>query len=266
MERMHLFEFQDLEWFPQVWRRMLTDVMSFFATTFNVFGPVAPKLKRVLEKLKCRNLVDLCSGGSGPVLQIQRHLESREHYLVDLVLTDKFPNVESFQRASGESSERISHIETPVDATDVPAHLEGFRTLFSSFHHFEPGSARRILQDAVGKKEGIGIFEYTERNLIVWFIPTLLIPLFVWLTTPFIRPYSWERLLWTYIIPIVPLVSLWDGMVSNLRTYSPDELKQLVEKVDCPGYTWEIGRIRSFGACRITYLLGYSTEPALGQS
>lgn len=244
---------------------MLTDVMSSFATSFNVFSPVVPKLKRVLEKLKCRNLVDLCSGGSGPVLQMQTYLEGREDYLVDIVLTDKFPDVENFRRASGESPGRISHIETPVDAADVPAHLKGFRTFFASFHHFEPALARRILEDAVRKKEGIGVFEYTERNLIVWLIPTLLIPPFVWVTTLFIRPYCWERLVWTYIVPVVPLVSLWDGVVSNLRTYSPKELKQLVGKATSPGYRWEIGRVRSFGLCRVTYLLGYSGEHASGQ-
>ncbi len=31
MNRAHLFEFHDLEWFPATWRDLLTDFLSFFA-------------------------------------------------------------------------------------------------------------------------------------------------------------------------------------------------------------------------------------------
>src|SRR5450759_4223616 len=36
--------------------------------------------------------------------------------------------------------------------------------------------------------------------------------------TPWIRPFRWSRLLWTYLIPIIPLVFLFDGVVSCHRT------------------------------------------------
>ena len=41
------------------------------------------------------------------------------------------------------------------------------------------------------------------------------------LLTPFITPRSWSRVLWTYLIPVVPLATCWDGVVSLLRVYSP---------------------------------------------
>ncbi len=45
----------------------------------------------------------------------------------------------------------------------VPRELKGFRTMFTSFHHFPPEEARAILQNAVDAGEGIGIFEITRR-------------------------------------------------------------------------------------------------------
>ena len=128
--------------------------------------------------------------------------------------------------------------------------------MFTAFHHFDPDSAQQVLKDAMGKKEGIGIFEYTERTLI-WFIAMLLAPLLLWVTAPFVlRPFTWQRLLWIYIIPLPLLLDVWDGIVSNLRTYSPEELNVLIAGMKCDEYIWDIGKVRSFGACSITYLIG----------
>ena len=85
----------------------------------------------------------------------------------------------------------------------------------------------------------------------------LLVPLMVLLTTPFIRPFRWSRLLWTYLIPVVPFVSLFDGLVSNLRTYNVRELLQLTEAMDAKSFQWEIGEVKSpAGPIPITYLIG----------
>jgi hypothetical protein len=83
-------------------------------------------------------------------------------------------------------------------------------------------------------------------------------PLLVLLTTPFIRPFHWSRLFWTYLAPVVPAACLWDGLVSVLRIYSPEELQRLVSEI--PGsddFVWDIGRLPVPGApVRITYLIG----------
>lgn len=255
MGRVHLFEFGDQEWLPHAWRALLTAHLDFFARTFNPYGAVVRRLKEILERLDSREMVDLCSGGGGPALEIQRQLEAA-NYSVTLTLTDKFPNVEAYRRAGASANGRIRGVERSVDAMDVPGELSGFRTLFTSFHHFPPRAAARILRDAAAKRVGIGIFEYTERSW-VWLIAAPFIPVYMWLVTLFLRPFRWSRLFWTYLVPIFPLMAGWDGVVSCLRTYSPRELKQLTEEIRAENYAWEIGRVRSFGACYITYLLGY---------
>lgn len=255
MKRIHLFEFHELEGFPQAWRRMLTDILTHFAWHSDPFYPVVPKLGQVLQRLQCREVIDFCSGSSGPILLVRKTLEEEANYPVHVTLTDKYPAPESFARAFVLSGGNISFVTTPVDATDVPAHLKGFRTFFTAFHHFQPCEAKKILQDAVAKKEGIGLFEYTERSLS-WVIPVLLTPLRVWCITPLLRPLTVARLLWTYIMPVVPLVTMWDAMVSNLRTYSAQELQALTEQIPCDDYSWEIGKIGPAN-CKITYLLGF---------
>jgi hypothetical protein len=77
----------------------------------------------------------------------------------------------------------------------------------------------------------------------------------LFLHTPRIRPFRWSRLLWTYLIPIIPLVLLFDGVVSCLRTYRPQELREIVDKLSCSQYRWEIGELAGRRA-PVTYLIG----------
>jgi hypothetical protein len=139
----------------------------------------------------------------------------------------------------------------------VPGELQGFRTMFTSFHHFPPEKARAILQNAVDAGQCIGIFEITRRapSTIALMFPWALMP-FVF--APLIRPFRWSRLLFTYVVPIIPLVLLFDGVVSCLRAYRPQELREMVKKLAGIEYQWEIGEnSREFGPAPITYLIGY---------
>ena len=136
----------------------------------------------------------------------------------------------------------------------MPAELEGFRTIFTAFHHFPPAEARAILADAVQRGQGIGVFEIARRAPL-----EIAVVAFTWLGTlvsvPFMRPWRWSRLVWTYLPPVLPIVGTFDGVVSCLRTYSKAELKELVRGLDT--YTWEIGDFRGrWSPLRGTYLIG----------
>jgi len=254
MGRKHLVELHELPWFPAVWRDLLTDFLSFHASVFKPYACVAPLLAEALKGGGATRIIDLCSGAGRPLLSLVPSLRRLGLHDLRVTLTDKYPNMEA-RKSIGQTGV-VTYLEISIDAIDVPSDLKGFRTLFTSFHHFRPEVARTVLADAVSKNEGIGIFEYTERNWLIWTLPTLLIPLFVWLCTPFFRPFRWRRLLWTYLIPVVPIVAMWDGFVSNLRTYSVEELRDLVRQTGGQGYEWKIGRVRSLGLSRVTYAIG----------
>ena len=253
--RIHLVEFHELAWFPAVWRDLLTDFLSFYATSFKPYANVASLLAEALEESGSARIVDLCSGAGRPLMSLVPALRRLGLSDLQVTLTDKYPTLEA-RKSVEEIGGVVTYLETPIDAVDLPSNLKGFRTLFTSFHHFRPDAARAVLANAVSKDEGVGIFEYTERNVLIWTLPTLLIPVFVWLCMPLIRPFRWRRLVWTYLIPVVPMIAMWDGLVSNLRTYSVGELRDLVRQSGGRGYEWKIGRVRSFGMSRITYAIG----------
>lgn len=261
MSRMHLFELGDMPWFPRTLHEYTTDYLSFVErlSRKSVAAFAAP-IRRLLEHSPERRVVDLCSGGAGPWMALYDQIDAGGEAPVDVLLTDLNPNVPAFERARELSRGRIDFRVEPVDAAAVPEELAGVRTIFNGLHHFRPAQARAVLADAARRRRPIGVFEMLGRSL-----PQLatapIIPLLVLLSTPFLRPFRAGRLLWTYLVPVLPLAILWDGVVSMLRVYSPAELAELIRGLEQPGYRWEIDTL-SMGAISLPYLLGYPTEEA----
>jgi hypothetical protein len=244
MRRVQLIEIHEQSWFPSSLRDDVTDAMQFGFNLLRAYAPTAPLLQSVIDSTGNRmnsgksstgqSIVDMCSGGGGPWLDLARQLRCRDvgenSAGLQICLTDKYPNLEAFKSVSASSDHHITFYPEPVDAMKVPGALKGLRTMFTSFHHFSPEDARAILQNAVDAGESVCIFEATKRApLTMGLIFAGILLLF--LHTPRIRPFRWSRLLWTYLIPVIPLVLLFDGVVSCLRTYRPQELREMVEKL-----------------------------------
>jgi hypothetical protein len=260
MSRVYLFEFTDQPWYPSVFRRIQTDYLQFVATQGAGHENLIPLLKRALHHTGRMEFVDLCSGASGPWMKLYQQLK-QEGLNVKVTLTDKFPNPEALKRWVGLSHGEICYLPEPVDATNVPDHLVGMRTMFEGFHHFRPEQARLILQDAVDKRAVIGIFEASlkpPQGPIIFALSPLMTLLGYLFATPFIRPRIWSRFLWTYLLPIVPLATCWDGLVSFLRVYSPREMRAMVDSLKRNDYYWEIGEAPIGTPLFVfSYLVGY---------
>jgi hypothetical protein len=262
MRRVQFIELHEQPWLPSSLRHGITDVLQFGLNVFRAYAPIAPLLQGALRSSHSEAIVDLCSGGGGPWLDLYPKLQRDGHPALQIVLTDKYPNLRAFQHAAAASENHIGFCPDSVDAANVPPELKGFRTMFTSLHHFPPAEARAVLQNAVDAKQGIAIFEVTRRAAATIGL------MFLWALTPFVltpwvRPFRWSRLLWTYVLPIIPIVLLFDGVVSCLRTYRPDQLREMVDHLGATGYQWELGE-HSEGKRRvpITYLIGFPRPPA----
>jgi len=262
MRRHHLGEIEDKLWVPSTLRNLMTDILEFIVVKYQIYVPVIPLIKEAMEHMKTGRIIDLCSGSSGPWSQILASLQEQQES-ASVTLTDKYPNLQAFEEIKERSGSKIQYVAEAVDATNVPAYLKGMRTIFSAFHHFEPGAARKILQNAVNSRSAIGIFEFTEKRLRK--IPlALLLPLFVFLITLFIKPKTFKMLLWANIIPVIPLIFTYDAIISSMQTYSPEDLKELVKGIHSEGYEWKIGQTPSkVRSIRITYLVGFPKDPTM---
>ena len=249
LPRLQLIEFEDLPGCPSLLRAFAMDYLNFMESRLRLHRAIVPLLAEVFRRSGMRQAVDLCSGGGGPVAEVIQGL--REQGLaIEFVLTDKFPGLKFGTRPHhGEL-----YCQQSIDATAVPASLKGVRTMFNAFHHFPPKAARAVLEDAVRTRQPIAIFEISERSLAM-FAAVFLTPLYVCAITPWLRPFSWLRLLLTYVAPAIPFLCWFDGMVSQCRAYTIDELVGLAEGLS--DFEWKSARVRLDAPIgHLTYLIG----------
>ena len=95
--RLHLFEWEDQPWLPNVVRDLATDYLHFVETKFALHRPIVPLLADALRSTGDTQIVDLCAGGGGPIPLL--HLGLAEAGIpVRWILTDRFPNLVAFEQ------------------------------------------------------------------------------------------------------------------------------------------------------------------------
>jgi hypothetical protein len=239
MGRMHLLELEDQTWFPDVFRQAGMAYLRFAAETTGQAEHILPVIETALERSGESAILDLCSGGAGPVLSIAEEFE-KKGTAVEVTLTDRFPDEGTRELIESRGLRGVRYEPEPVDAFEVDGSRAGLRTLFNGFHHFRRADAVRVLSVAVESRRSIAVVEVVRRNPLIMF-GMLFAPFMVLAVVPFLRPFKFAWIPFTYLIPVIPLFVLWDGMVSCLRVYSPDELRELTAEADPGGeFDWQI--------------------------
>lgn len=202
--------------------------------------PVITKLvDEVLSESGEHKIVDLCSGSGGPMESIYVNLK-KDHPNLEMELTDLYPNLDTASVINSKE-DGISFQTESVNAAEVPESLKGVRTMICSFHHMPPKVARGILENAKYSKQPLVVFELSDNSfprLLAWtaFPINIIMSFFI---TPLARPLTWYQLVFTYLIPVIPICYGWDGAVSNLRTYTVDDLDELLEGLEDDTYSWK---------------------------
>lgn len=251
--RIHLFEWLDQSWLPG----SLRDAMRRYLAASYRMTPLptlwAEPLAHVLLETGGSSIVDLGSGASGPIHLVIEELQ-RFAVAPTVTLTDLYPV--HLTAAEQRETPHVRAWPEPVDARAVPPSLRGVRTMFAAFHHLRTDDASRVLRDAFAQRQTIAVFEATSRTPAAILL-SLLIPLLVLVLTPKVRPLTPAHLVFTYLVPILPLLIFWDGLVSHLRTYSVADLRALTSELNAPDYVWTIGSLSARGIpFTVPYLIG----------
>ncbi|MBL7900307.1 MAG: hypothetical protein JNJ99_17350 [Crocinitomicaceae bacterium] len=130
----------------------------------------------------------------------------------------------------------------------------------NSFHQFNKEEAKEILSRAAKKRYPIVVVEGNNDSLWQVFGMTVIVPLTVILTAPFVKPFRPERLVFTYLIPILPLVTFLDGFLALFKLYAPADLNELTSSIITEKYEWRSGKSDNGRGGKIIYLIGHPTE------
>jgi hypothetical protein len=103
------------------------------------------------------------------------------------------------------------------------------------------------------------LFDGGDKNIFTILGIILFHPIAFLLCTPFFKPFKFSRIFFTYILPLIPITTVWDGCVSILRLYKPDELLSLAKEID-DNYIWKSGKVKNKFGMNVAYLIGYPSN------
>lgn len=247
MKRKELFEFEDFNWFPTSIRVSMTNLILLFHRMIGTTEVLSNLIIDFRKQHHFSKIVDLGSGSGGAMPETVNVInEKLSNEKLKLLLTDLHPNPELVEKINSNKSEFINYYKDSVDAVNFYKVPEGLKTMIASFHHMNPESAKQILKSASENKQPLLIYEIAKNNIpfVVWLIllPISLCILIIMslLMTPFSKNLTITQLIFTYLIPVIPLFYAWDGQASLMRTYSFDDINLLIEDLKTPNYKWEV--------------------------
>jgi hypothetical protein len=199
-------------------------------------------------------VLDLGSGGGGPADTLLDGARRAGKTIPKLILSDLHPSLSHFralQEKYGDGA--VGYLAEPVDAANVNCRHVGLRSMCTAFHHLPPAEAEAVVRDAALHAEGLFVLESFRRDIRHLLMVVLSGP-FVYMLAPFQKGcFSWKKLALCTLFPVVPLMVLFDGCVSVLRTYSPDEIRDFFPEDLRDRYRFEAGDRRYMGFFRATY-------------
>ena len=248
LPRIQWFEWEDCAWLPVFLRDAITDALGLIMKTFNAYKPAFPLLAEWAGDSD--DLLDMASGSGTHVRELLQWAEQEGVPIPRVRVSDLYPSRERLTALETAFPNRVRAELRSVDATRVPDELKGLpRSMFTAFHHLAPDQARAALADAARHADGILICEphpRTIRNLLAN-IPGL----FFGMLTPFLTgKFTWKRLLFCTLIPIVPLMLVHDGIVSVLRCYTAAEFRAMIRALPDNNMEWRIVEVPGHGAMR----------------
>jgi hypothetical protein len=258
MKRIHLFEFEDMNWFPDWIRVLMTRYIMAFHKILGTADLLEGLVEKGLKKSESPLIIDLCSGSGGPMLEVVEKLRTSGKFPdLKLLLSDLYPNQKAATVINQSADTAVAYLIEPLDATQVRKGLVGLRTMVSSMHHMKPEVAKKILRNAKEAHQPILIFEISDNAapIFLWWLAMPFAFIMTLFFTPMVRPMTWQQLVFTYLIPILPMFIAWDGAVSNARTYTLEDMGELIHGLSDETYAWEKGKVKGKGGNKL-YLLG----------
>ena len=228
---MFLKELEDYPWFPSYLRKIQLEYVGWISVQLRLYHP----LLKLLQQFPSNKWIDLASGSGWPAFYLQKNASHQIHY----TLTDLYP-----ESVSNEVSKHVNVEAEPFNLLDFQLEAGKQYSMFNAFHHFTTAKQKEIIKKIIEAKSSCMIAEVLEPSWLCFLQVTLAAFILQLFTAWAIRPFSFIRILNTYIIPIQLITVAWDGWISVLKSKSLSQYKALVSDLADNQYSIEVKRIK----------------------
>jgi len=258
MDRIQSFEFHDLPDCPEFIRESVTESLGNALRWGDIYsGGAADIFYDFCQKTNCNSLLDLCSGSGEPISILLDGMSETGLSAPDVTLSDLYPNSARMENVAGKHAGNIIIQHSPVDATNVPKDIKhSARSIISAFHHFPPDLAQGILKDCVEQEKAVFILEPMTGSINHTFSIASSLVAATALNPILTDQNRLMKALCTYTNPIIPMVNVWDALISLLRIHKEDSLREMVRPFG-RDYCWEFHEIPVKWGGRVTVFTGW---------
>jgi hypothetical protein len=228
---MFLKELEDYPWFPSYLRKMQLEFVGWISVQLKLYRPVLDEMKKFPHK----NWTDLASGSGWPAFYLQKNASHQVHY----TLSDLYPD-----SVSNEVKKQVEVALEPLNLMEFQPESEKQYSIFNAFHHFTSEQQKQLINKMKEAKASCIIAEVLEPTWICFLQVTLAAFIVQPLTAWAIKPFSIERIITTYLIPIQLITVAWDGWLSVLKSKTVKQYKILLAEFADHQYSIEIKRIQ----------------------
>lgn len=225
MKRKQITQIINTSWCPKFIKKLVAEFLSWFVVKVNATKPFIPLIESMVNDAHSNQIINID-------FNIGAGIESVKPYLKEDIQIKSIP---------------ISDFNTDT---------KGVYLFLNSFHQLNVKQAKEILSQIVNSKNPIIIVEGNNDSLWQVVGMTVFVPLTTLLTAPFVKPFRLTRLLFTYIIPVLPLIITIDGCIALLKLYNPKDLLELTSSINAPKYEWKAGKNDNGRGGKIIYLTG----------
>jgi hypothetical protein len=226
MKRKQVFQFSAQSWYPQFLKRDMYEFMSWFVGKVNAAKPFLPVISEGLAHAPAQRIINIDSRiGAG------------------------------FETVKDLISEKPEMLNLPIQKFNTSN--SGLYLFVNSFHKLKPDAARSYLQEIAKSRNAVVVVEGNNDSLWQVVGMTVFVPLAVILSGPFVKPFRVTRLIFTYLIPILPVVTMLDGFLALFKLYNPKDLNELVSTIAEKNYSWKSAKADNGRGGKIMYLIGW---------
>lgn len=212
-------ELEDLPWFPAMFRRFQLQYIGSLVQWLHIYRPLMPHLLQLVENCQPQQMQDLCSGGGEPV----RYYRSQLPQLPACYLSDKFPDTD-FTNEPG-----LHYLPQSVDVLTLEPQPSTCCTMFNGFHHFTTAQQQELVRKMAHSRSPFLFAEILEPGPITLLKIIIMTTVAQAVTAPFVRPVSYKRLFFTWIIPVNLFTVLYDGVISVFKSKTAAAYRRQLE-------------------------------------
>lgn len=225
MKRKQITQIINTVWCPVLIKNMIAEFLSWFVVKVKATKPFIPVIDEVLVSTNSSKIINID-------FNIGAGIESLAPMLRNEIEVYSVPN------------------------TEFNTQQEGVYLFVNSFHQLTVKQAKMKLNKVAESGNPVVVVEGNNDSLWQIIGMTIFVPLTVFCTAPFVKPFRISRLLFTYLIPILPIFIMIDGCLALLKLYSPKDLEEIISDLDISQYDWKVGKNDNGRGGKIIYLTG----------